>query len=96
MRTEQFVTPDAVSVVVDAIRAFPAEREVTHCGVPFTASPLAVYGVCPACGAKVKLRSFAAVPELEDVFDAVLEWMNQPAASAHAEARRRELTTDND
>jgi hypothetical protein len=96
MQTEQLTTPDSLTAVVDAIRAFPVEREVTHCEQTFAVSPFAFYGVCPACGVKVKVRSFAAVPELEDVFDAVFEWMNQPGAAKHAEARRQELSSEDD
>jgi hypothetical protein len=75
--------------LLEAIRAFPLERKVEHCGVEFTASPLDLYGVCPHCGIRLKLRSFSAVPEIEDVIDAVLEWTNQPGAQESA--RRRQV-----
>lgn len=85
---------DVTPSLLDAIRSFPTAREVSHCGVTFAASPLAVYAACPHCGQQVKVRSFAAVHELEDVFDAVLEWLNQPAAQTAARERQRELADD--
>ena len=45
-------------------------------------------------GQRLKLRSFAGVPEIEDAIDAVLEWMNDPAAKAAAAERRIELASD--
>jgi hypothetical protein len=75
--------------LLEAIRAFPLEKKVEHCGVEFTASPLEVYAECPRCGTKLKLRSFSAVPEIEDIIDAVLEWTNQPGAQESA--RRRQV-----
>lgn len=79
--------------LIDAIRQFPTAREVSHCGLTFTASPLAIYAECPHCGQRLKLRSFASVPEIDDAIDAVLEWMNDPAAQAAAEARRIEIAS---
>lgn len=96
MTTDQLVDANPLTATVDAVRAFPVVREVTHCGQTFTVSPFAFYGVCPACGTRMKVRSFAAVTELEDVFDAVFEWMNQPGAAEHVENRRRELLADGD
>ena len=94
MHTEPLVVSDAIQMVQDAIRAFPARREVTHCGVGFTASPFAIYATCPACLARVKLRAYSAAPEIEDVFDAVFEWMTQHGAGAAADARMAELAAE--
>lgn len=88
--------PDVSRELIDAIQALPVRRDVTHCGTAFQVSPFAFYAVCPACGARVKLRSFAAVPELEDVFEAVFAWMNQPGAEAAARDRRAEIAADPD
>ena len=82
------------SALTDAIRQFPTTREVSHCGNTFAASPLAIYATCPHCGQRLKLRSFAGVPEIEDVIDVVIEWMNHPAAKAAADVRRAELASD--
>ena len=80
--------------IVDAIESFPVRRTVHHCGRAFDVSPFAIYTDCPSCGTRLKVRSFASVPELEDVFDAVFAWMNQPGAAAAVEARRKELAED--
>ena len=80
--------------LIEAIRQFPNTREVAHCGTTFAASPLAIYADCPHCGQRLKLRSFACVPEIEDAIDAVLEWMNDPTARAAAIARQVELAND--
>ncbi len=81
--------------LIEAIRAYPLEREVEHCGTRFAASAFETYADCPRCGSRIKIRSFSGVREIEDVFDAVFEWMNQPAAEALA-ARRRALLRDED
>ena len=81
------ITPD----LLEAIRSFPAEREVEHCGVRFKTSPFEFYAECPRCGTRMKLRSFSGVGEIEDVFDAVFEWMNQPVAEEAARRRRLAL-----
>lgn len=78
----------------DAIAALPASRAVSHCGAEFAVSPFDVYAACPACGARVKVRGFTAGPELEDVFDAVFLWMQQPGAADAARRRMRELADD--
>jgi hypothetical protein len=80
--------------LLDAISQLPVSREMQHCGQSFTVSPFDLYATCPNCRSRVKLRSFAAVPELEDVFDAVFAWMNQPGAAEVAEKRRQEIAAD--
>jgi hypothetical protein len=84
------VTPE----LVEAVRAFPVRREVRHCGSTFAVGALAIYAVCPTCKEQIKLRAFSAAPELEDVIDAVLEWMSQPEARALAEARMETIAAD--
>jgi hypothetical protein len=80
--------------LLEAIRTFPAEREVEHCGVRFKTSPFEFYAECPRCGTRMKVRSFSGTGEIEDVFDAVFEWMNQPGAEAAAGRRRAMLGDD--
>ena len=80
--------------LIEAIRTFPAERTVEHCNQTFTVSPFDFYGNCPRCGTRIKLRSLTGECEIEDVFDAVLEWMIDPAARAAAERRQAEIVAD--
>lgn len=84
------------SELLDAIRAFPTRREIEHCGRQWAVSPFDIYTNCPECGAQIKLRSFAAVTEIEDVFDAVIEWMCRPGAEAVIQRRRDEIQADAD
>jgi len=83
-----------LTVLLEALRSFPAVREVEHCGVRFNVSPFDYYGTCPHCGTQIKLRSFSAATELEDVFDAVFKWLQNPQARAAAERRCREIADD--
>lgn len=87
---------NVTSELLEAIANFPAHREVHHCGTTFSAPSLDLYGTCPVCGTRLKLRAFSGVPELEDVFDAVLTWMQQPGAEAVARVRSAEIAADAD
>ena len=82
--------------LVEAIRQFPLEREVEHCGSKFPASSLALYATCPRCGHQIKLRAFTGGCEIEDVFDAVLEWMSQPGARERVQQRQAAIEADRD
>ena len=82
------------SELLDAIRSFPLQRHLEHCGVQMAASPFNFYVECPACGSRVKLRAFSAAPELEDVFDAVFEWLDRPGAEEIARKRRQAIADD--
>lgn len=82
--------------LIDAIHSFPARREVEHCHASFTVSPFDIYAVCPRCGVRIKVRALSAVHEVEDVFDAVFEWMNTPAGREAVERRRQEIAADGD
>jgi predicted RNA-binding Zn-ribbon protein involved in translation (DUF1610 family) len=74
--------------LLQAIRAFPVRREIEHCGARIAIDPFEFHADCPHCGSRIKVRSFAATPEIEDVFDAVFEWMSQEGASAVAKHRQ--------
>lgn len=87
---------DVPSDLIEALRTFPREREIEHCGARFVASPFDFYATCPHCGTRIKLRSFSAVNEIEDVFDAVFEWMNQPGAAELARRRQQVIEEDRD
>jgi hypothetical protein len=77
--------------LLEAIRSFPVQRDIEHCGVHFSVSPFDFYAQCPQCGARIKVRSFAGGGEIEDVFDAVFEWMTRPKAQEAAERRQAVL-----
>jgi hypothetical protein len=79
-----------------AIRSFPVEREVEHCGERMSVSPFDFYADCPRCGVRLKLRSLSAVTEIADVFDAVFEWMSDPNARRVADERRLAIEADRD
>ena len=84
--------PVAVSAeLLESIRNFPLQREAEHCGVPVKANPFAIYAECQVCRKRIKLRAFSGNPEIEDVFDAVFEWMNQSGARVLAEERQAVL-----
>ena len=87
---------DVPHELVDAIRSFPAQRELEHCGKRITVSPFDFYAQCPECGGRIKVRSFSGVGEIEDVFDAVFEWMQRPEARPLAEERLRKIAEDGD
>lgn len=82
--------------LIDAIRSFPVSRETKHCESTFNVSAFDFYATCPDCGERIKLRSFSALPEIEDVFDAVFEWMSDPAAEQLASHRQQIIAEDDD
>jgi hypothetical protein len=87
---------DVPNSLIEAIRSFPTQRQVEHCGTKFVVSPFDIYAVCPGCGNRIKLRSFSAIPEIEDVFEAVFEWMLQPGAERLVRQRQRQEQADQD
>jgi hypothetical protein len=82
--------------LIEAIETFPLHREVTHCGNTFLVSPFDLYADCPHCGSHIKVRSFSAGTELEDVFDAVFQWMGQAGAADLVRRRQQVLEDDRD
>src|SRR5437763_16305765 len=80
--------------LLEAIQSFPPQREVEHCGVRITVPSFEFYAECPQCGSRIKVRSFSAAVEIEDVFDAVLDWMNQPMAQEVARRRQEALAQE--
>ena len=87
-------TSEISSDLLDAVRTFPAVREVEHCGQRFTVSSLALYAICPACGTQLKVRAFSAHSDVADLFDCFLEWMNHTDNSKIATERMIELADD--
>jgi hypothetical protein len=88
METKSHSRIDVTEDLLDAIRSFPTAREIEHCGARFQVPAFDFYADCPRCGARLKLRAFSGGAEIEDIFDAVFEWMSQPGAE-EATARRR-------
>lgn len=84
------ISPD----LIEALRSFPAHRDVEHCQRKFRVSPFNFYATCPECGVRIKLRALSAETELQDVFDAVFEWMNAPQAREAADKRRAEIARE--
>src|SRR5437588_8855010 len=80
--------------LIEVIKSFPLRREVAHCGSTFEVSPFDIYADCPRCKAQIKTRSFSAGSEIEDVFDAVFEWMNQPGAEEVVRRRRQAISEE--
>jgi hypothetical protein len=82
--------------LIEGIKSAPLQREVEHCGHTFAVSPFDIYAVCPSCGTRLKVRACSGVTEIEEVFDAVFEWMNQQGAEELVRRRQREIAADND
>lgn len=82
---------EVMSGLIEAIREFSTSRTVEHCGEACTVSPFDIYAECPRCGEKIKVRSFSGVPEVEDIFDAVFEWMLEPRAEALSRDRMKAI-----
>jgi len=96
MELNQQARLDVPAGLLEAIRSFPVKRETEHCGLPVFASPLDFYAHCPRCGTKIKLRSFSGVSEIEDLFDAVFEWMKDPVARQAAASRQQQIDAEYD
>jgi Zn finger protein HypA/HybF involved in hydrogenase expression len=84
------------SEILDLIRDFPVERQVEHCGQRFSVPSLDFYARCPRCGSQIKVRAYSAAAEIEDLFDAVLQWMRQEGAKEAVRRRQAELDADSE
>jgi len=82
--------------LIDLIRNSPVSRSVTHCGTCFEVPLFDIYADCPQCSARIKVRSFSAIHEVEDLFDAVFEWSLKPGANELMQKRRREIADEMD
>lgn len=94
MNTKHQATIGIPEGLIDAIRSLPVERETEHCGVAFLVSALDIYADCPRCGTRIKLRAFSGADEIEDLVDAVLEWMSDPRAREAAVRRQEQIEAD--
>jgi len=79
------------SEIIEAIKLFPVEKEIEHCGNKFVVQPFEFHAECPTCRIKIRLRSSSAFYEIEDVFDAVFIWMACPEKFELAKQRRQKL-----
>jgi hypothetical protein len=86
------ISPD----LIGAIKALPHHRDMHHCGATFSVSPFDIYATCPHCGQQLNVRSFSAGTELEDVFDAVFEWMLHEDGDDLARQRQKAIRDDLD
>jgi hypothetical protein len=59
-------------------------------------SPFAIYARCPKCREELKVRAHSGGLEIEDVFDAVFQWMASSDAFNAGMQRIRELQQLND
>jgi hypothetical protein len=82
--------------LIEGLRTFPVRREVEHCGQVFAVSPFEFYAACPQCGTRIKVRSCSGVLEIEDVFDAVFEWLRRPGAQELMRRRQQVMAEDED
>lgn len=80
--------------LLESVENFPSAREVAHCGQTFLISPLETYATCPGCGVRIKVRSFTAALEIEDLFDAFAEWLANPDAARIIHDRQQQLAED--
>jgi len=92
--TTQTASIDVAPELLEAISSFPTTREIMHCGTAFQVSPFEIYAICPVCTRRIKVRSFSANPELEDVFDRVFEWLEKPGALELMSRRQSQLADD--
>lgn len=85
------------SPLEEAILAFPGVRRVKHCGAEFEMPALSIYGTCPKCAEKIKVRSFGGIgTEMEDILDVFCQWLNKPGALESAKQRAAEFATDSE
>lgn len=91
MELKRNVEVDIPADLLEVIESFPLHREVSHCGETFHVSPFDIYADCPRCGSRIKVRAFVGGVDVEDVFDSVFAWMNQPGAKELVQRRQQIL-----
>ena len=83
--------------VVEAIAHLPHYREVEcrRCGHKRKEYALTIQSQCAYCGTPTKLRGYAALDsEIEDVIDAVLEWLGEGNELAQAMKWKQMIDSD--
>ena len=91
MMNEKYKTIWANAELIEAIGSFPLAKEIEHCGSTFSVDPFDTYASCPTCGVQIKLRSFSASYEVEDVIDAVFMWLIRQGALEVAKRSQQKL-----
>jgi hypothetical protein len=79
------------AALTEAIRTFPTVAIAQHCDTKFEVSPFDFYATCPVCGVKFKFRSFSAQTEIQEVFDAVFEWLLSSEAQVIFRQRQQQI-----
>lgn len=68
-----------------------------QCASPMRVHALQIYGTCPACGTKHKMRSFGAQgTELVDLIDSVIAWMGRGESFDAVLQRQAELLSEDE
>src|SRR5262245_61379173 len=84
----------SIEHVIEKIENLPHERTFvcTNCGQRGTASILSIHVNCERCSKRLKLRGYGSIGiEIEDVVDAVLEWMGTGARLEAVMRRKLEI-----
>lgn len=84
--------------IIEQIENLPHYREYvcSRCGYKQQVYVLTVHSHCKRCDTPVKLRCYAATPELEDVIDAVLKWLGEGVEFEQAMERKRLIDSEED
>lgn len=81
--------------VIEEISALNHFREFkcADCNHEIKVHVLKIHAICPNCGAEKKCRGFGSIgTEIEDVIDAVLEWVGQGESFESVLERHQEIT----
>ena len=70
---------ETMNEIIDEIKNLPAFSPIQcpKCGHEYEVSALLIQGECPNCNLYIKYRAFSAEKEIQDVIDAVLEWIGE-------------------
>lgn len=84
--------------IIEGIENLPHYREFTcrQCGHRQRVYSLVVRSHCEKCKTSVKLRRYAASPEIEDIIDAVLAWLGEGEEFELAMKRKRVIDSSPD
>jgi hypothetical protein len=88
MELKGSAAPDVSWDLVEYLRRFPTERSVQRCDTD--RSRARILFELSEVRRNDQLRPFGGT-EIEDLFDAVFEWMNQPGAESIVRRRREAI-----
>jgi hypothetical protein len=83
--------------IIEGIQKLPHYREYTctKCGQKQKAYMLLIHGKCERCGTEYKFRGIAPIgSEIEDVVDAVLDWLGKGIEFEDAMKRKHAIDSD--